>query len=58
MEEWIDPKSIEDDVIQFKSRSMSDPNLSDIDFENKMAWVWATLNDSKTRLKWPVKTGY
>ena len=21
---------------------MSDPTLSDIDFKNKMAWVWAT----------------
>ena len=26
------------------SRSMSDPPLSDIDFKNKMAWVWTTLN--------------
>ena len=25
--------------IQFQSRSMSNPTLSDIDFENKMAWV-------------------
>ena len=32
-------KSIEDDVIQIQSRSMSDPSLSDIDFEYKMAWV-------------------
>ena len=23
---------------------MSDPTLSDIDFKNKMAWVWTTLN--------------
>ena len=23
---------------------MSDPPLSDIDFKNKMAWVWTTLN--------------
>ena len=22
---------------------MSDPTLSDIDFKNKMAWVWTTL---------------
>jgi len=22
---------------------MSDPSLSDIDFKNKMAWVWTTL---------------
>ena len=24
---------------------MSDSLLSDIDFKNKMAWVWTTLND-------------
>ena len=29
--------------IHFLSRSMSDPTLSDIDFKNKMAWVWTTL---------------
>ena len=22
---------------------MSDPTLSDVDFKNKMAWVWTTL---------------
>ena len=37
----MDSKSI--DVIQIQSRSMSDPPLSDIDFKNKMAWVWTTL---------------
>ena len=26
---------------RLKSRSMSDPNLSDIDFENKKTWVWS-----------------
>ena len=31
---WIDLKTIEDDVIQIQSRSMSDPTLSDIDFKN------------------------
>ena len=31
---------IADDVIQIQRRSMSDPTVSDIDFENKMAWVW------------------
>ena len=31
-------KSIEDDVIEIQSRSMSDPTLFDIDSENKMAW--------------------
>ena len=36
---WMDSKSIEDEVIQIQSRSMSDPPLSDIDFENRMAWV-------------------
>ena len=30
-------KSIEDDVIQIQSRSMSDPPLSDIDLKNKMS---------------------
>ena len=30
--------------IQFQSRSMSDPTLSDIHFNYKMAWVWTTLN--------------
>ena len=29
--------------IQFQSRSMADPTLSDIDFKNKLAWVWTTL---------------
>ena len=28
---------------------MSDPNLSDIDFENKMAWVWFLLDDYKPK---------
>ena len=26
---------------------MSDPSLSDIDFENKMAWVWTTLKTNQ-----------
>ena len=26
-------------------RSMSDSTLSDIDFQNEMAWVWSTLKD-------------
>ena len=29
---------------KIQSRSMSDPTFSDIDFKNKMAWVWTTLN--------------
>ena len=29
--------------MQFQSRSMSDPHLSDIDFNNKMAWAWTIL---------------
>ena len=29
-------KLIEDEIIQFKIRSLSDPTLSDIDFKNKM----------------------
>ena len=40
----LDSKSIEAEVIQNQSRLMSDPTLSDIDFKNKMAWVWTTLN--------------
>ena len=45
----IDLKLIEDVVIQIQSRSMSDPPLSDIDFKNKMAWVWSP--DSGLSLK-------
>ena len=41
----IDRKSLEDELIQIKSRSMSHPCLSEIDFEtNEMAWAWTTLN--------------
>jgi len=40
---WIDSKSIEDNVIRIQSRFMSDPTFSDIDFRNKMALVWTTL---------------
>ena len=38
-------KSKEDDVLQLKSRSMSDPTLTDIIFKNKMALVWTTLKN-------------
>ena len=31
----IDSKSVEFDVIEIQSRSMSDPTISDIDLENK-----------------------
>ena len=41
----IDSKSIEYDVIEIQSRSISDPTFSDIDFKNKMAWVWFTLKN-------------
>ena len=41
----IDSESIENGVILFQSRSMSDPNLSDIVFENQMALVWTILNN-------------
>ena len=44
-ESAIDFESIWKFIIQFQSRSMSDPPLSDIDFKNKMAWVRTTLND-------------
>ena len=43
----VNPKSIADDVLfqtLIQCRSMSDPNLFDIDFENKMTWVWTILN--------------
>ena len=43
----VNPKSIADDVLfqtLIQCRSMSDPNLFDIDFENKMPWVWTILN--------------
>jgi len=35
--------NLNDIRFQFQSRCMSDPLLSDIDFKNKMAWVWTTL---------------
>ena len=38
--------------IQFQSRCMSDPTISDIDFTNKMAWVWTTLKISNQDLGW------
>ena len=42
--QWRHLPSILDDLeIQFQSRSTSDPTFSDIDFKNKMAWVWTTL---------------
>ena len=46
----IDYKSIEDDVVHIQTRSMLDPNLSDIDFKNKMAWVWTTLNLARKKI--------
>ena len=42
-------KSIEYDVIEIQSRSMSDPTFSDIDFKNKMIWVWTTLNSREIK---------
>ena len=30
-------------VNEIQSRSMSDPPLSDIEYKNKMAWIWTTL---------------
>ena len=38
--------SIDFEKFIIKSRSMPDPTLSDIDFKNKMAWVWTTLNST------------
>ena len=43
----MDSKSIEDDIIQIQSRSMSDSPLSDIDLKNKMVWVWTTLETDR-----------
>ena len=40
----IDSKLTDEYVNQIQSRSMSDPTFSDIDFKNKMVWVWTTLN--------------
>ena len=38
---FIDFDSIWKFFIQFKSRFMSDPTLFDINFKNKIAWVWS-----------------
>ena len=46
----IDSKSIQNDDVQIQSRSMSDPPLSDIDYEFKTACVWTTLKYTKTDL--------
>ena len=35
---------------------MSDPTVSDIDFENKMAWVWTTLKIVTEWTLWPAVT--
>ena len=40
---WIDSKSIDDDLIEIQSRSMSDPSLSDNDFKSQMALVLTTI---------------
>ena len=50
-DEFLDSKSIGDNVILFQRRSMSVPPLSDIDFKNKMAWVQTTLNPSRQILE-------
>ena len=34
-------KPTESDVIGIQNRYMSDPTLSDIEYNNKMAWVWS-----------------
>ena len=39
----IDSKTIGDEDIQVQIRSWSDPTVSDIDFNYKMALVWTTL---------------
>ena len=56
--ELFDPsKSIEDDVIQIQSRSMSDPPISDIDFKNKMVLFWITLRTYKKYIDRFLKSG-
>ena len=42
--EWRHLQSIlKDHSIQIRCSCMSDPRLSDINFDNKMAWVWTTF---------------
>ena len=48
----IDFKSVRKFIVQFQSRCMSDPPFSDIDFKNKMAWVWTTLNSRPPSYFW------
>ena len=47
-DEFLDRLKI-DRMIQIQNRSMSDPTLSNIDFKNKMAWVWTTLKSVPAR---------
>ena len=35
--------SIQNEVIEIQSRSMSDPTFSDNDFKNEVSFVWTTL---------------
>jgi len=44
----IDFESIQNFIILFQSRCMSDPTISDIDFKNIMAWVCTTLKVSSS----------
>ena len=37
-------------TFRIQSRSISDPNLSDIAFKNRIAWVWTTLQDNLSKL--------
>ena len=48
--EWRHHQSIlKDHSIQIRCSCMSDPRLSDINFNNKMAWVWTTFKwDSRS----------
>ena len=36
---------LNDEILDSKRRSMSNPTLSDIDFKNKMAWVRTSLEN-------------
>ena len=42
---------IRHELIWVQSRCMSDPTLSDIDFNNKMTWVWTTLKNVVSQRK-------
>ena len=42
--------------MKIQSRSSLDPSLFDIDYENKMSWVWTTLKVEKFNKMKRIKT--